>query len=57
MVTGCPAFLASEFLQDGVVRSFEVIGEVVKRFDPALVARYPNIGLSDFAASRPDDIS
>ena len=41
---GRPAFLASEFLQDGVIRSIQVIGEVVKRLNPAYVARYPNIG-------------
>ena len=35
------AFLESELLQDGVIRSFEVIGEVIKRLDPVLTARYP----------------
>lgn len=41
--TGRDAFLQSELIQDGVIRSFEVIGEVVKRLDPALTARYPAV--------------
>ncbi len=41
--SGRDAFLASELNQDGVIRSFEVIGEVVKRLDPALVAHYPQV--------------
>lgn len=36
-------------LQHGVNRSFEVIGEVVNRLDPALTARYPQEIWSDFA--------
>lgn len=32
---GRDAFLESELLQDGVIRSFEVIGEVVKQLAPA----------------------
>ena len=31
---GREVFMASELHQDGVIRSFEVIGEVVKRLDP-----------------------
>jgi uncharacterized protein with HEPN domain len=49
---GRDAFLASELLQDGVIRSFEVIGEVVKRVDPALQEQHPNVGWSDFADFR-----
>ncbi len=40
---GREAFMESELLQDGVIRSFEVIGEVAKRLDPALTKRYPQI--------------
>ena len=39
-------------MQDGVIRSFEVIGEVVKRLDPALTARYPQVTWGDFAGFR-----
>lgn len=35
---GRDAFLQSELLQDGVIRSFEVIGEAVKRLDTQLTA-------------------
>ena len=49
---GRAAFLASELLQDGVIRSFEVIGEVVKRLDPALKGQFPDVNWSDFAGFR-----
>ena len=49
---GRDAFLESELLQDGVIRSFEVIGEVVKQLHPTLTARYPQIAWSDFAGFR-----
>ena len=49
---GRAAFLESELLQDGVIRSFEVIGEVVKRLDPVLTAQYPLVTWSDFAGFR-----
>ena len=39
-------------LQDGVIRSFEVNGEVVNRMDPALTAQYPQVTWSDFAGLR-----
>jgi uncharacterized protein with HEPN domain len=39
-------------LQDGVIRSFEVIGEVVKRLDPPLQAKHPDLAWSDFAGFR-----
>ena len=51
-VTGRDAFLESEFLQDGVIHSFETIGEVVKRMDPAQTAQYPQVTWSDFAGFR-----
>ena len=50
--SGRDDFLESELLQDGVIRSFEVIGEVVKRLDPALTERYPQVMWSDFAGFR-----
>lgn len=50
--SGRDAFLQSELLQDGVIRSFEVIGEAVKRLDADLIARQPHIAWSDFAGFR-----
>lgn len=44
--------MESELLQDGVIRSFEVIGEVIKRLDPELKAKYPDVMWSDFAGFR-----
>ncbi len=49
---GRDVFLQSELLQDGVIRSFEVIGEAVKRLDPALTAQRPSVTWSDFAGFR-----
>lgn len=49
---GRDAFLASELLQDGVIRSFEVIGEIVKRMEPDLQAQYPAVAWGDFAGFR-----
>ena len=49
---GRDAFMESELLQDGVIRSFEVIGEVVKRLDPTLTDRYPQVTWSDFTGFR-----
>ena len=46
------AFLASQLHQDAVIRSFEVIGEVVKRLDPNLIACYPQAPWGDFASFR-----
>ncbi len=50
--SGRDVFLNSELHQDGVIRSFEVIGEVVKRLDPALTTQYPQVTFSDFAGLR-----
>ncbi len=50
--TGRDAFLQSELIQDGVIRSFEVIGEAVKRLDPTLTAQFPDVTWSDFAGFR-----
>lgn len=49
---GRESFIACELLQDGVIRSFEAIGEVVKRLDPMLLAQQPDIAWSDFAGFR-----
>ncbi|MYD10679.1 MAG: DUF86 domain-containing protein [Chloroflexi bacterium] len=49
---GREAFIASELSQDGVIRSLEVIGEVVKRMDLSLLAQHPDIAWSDFAGFR-----
>lgn len=49
---GREAFLQSELLQDGVIRSFEVIGEIVKRLDPALTNQQSSVTWSDFAGFR-----
>ena len=49
---GRDAFLESELLQDGVIRSFAVIGEVIKRLDPVLTERYSDVMWSDFAGFR-----
>jgi uncharacterized protein with HEPN domain len=40
---GHEAFIESVILQDAVIRSFEVIGEIVKRLDPTLTAAHPDI--------------
>jgi uncharacterized protein with HEPN domain len=45
-------FIDSELREDGVVRCFEVIGEIVKRLDPTLTAQYPDIPWKDFAGTR-----
>lgn len=49
---GYDDFVDSELIQDGVIRNFEVIGEVVKRLDPMQKAQYANVSWSDFAGFR-----
>lgn len=44
-------FIVSELREDGVVRCFEVIGEIVKRLDSALTAQYPDVPWKDFAGT------
>ena len=51
-VAGRDAFLESELLQDGVIRSFEVIGEVVRRLDSTLTAQYELVTWDDFIGFR-----
>lgn len=50
--SGRAAFLESEMLQDAVIRSFEVIGEAVRRLDEDLIAQQPHIAWSDFVGFR-----
>lgn len=45
-------FRASFVHQDAVIRSFEVIGEIVKRLDPALLTQAAAIDWSDYAGFR-----
>lgn len=49
---GYDEFLASMLIQDGVERAFLVIGEAVKRLDPALKDRYPQIPWRSLAGFR-----
>lgn len=52
MSEGRDTFLQSELLQDGVIRGFEVIGEAVKRLDPAIKAGRDQVAWGDFAGFR-----
>jgi uncharacterized protein with HEPN domain len=45
-------FRESFMHQDTLIRSFEVVGEVVKRLDPVLTAHYPDIDWSAYAGFR-----
>jgi uncharacterized protein with HEPN domain len=45
-------FLSSDLIQEAVIRCFEVISEIVKRFDPALTAKYPEIAWGGYAGFR-----
>ncbi len=49
---GREAFMQSDQVQEAVTRCFEIIGEIVKRLDPALTAQYPNAQWRNFAAFR-----
>jgi uncharacterized protein with HEPN domain len=49
---GKEAFFASTVHQDAAIRSFEVIGEIVKRLAPELTAKVPQIPWSDYAGFR-----
>jgi uncharacterized protein with HEPN domain len=49
---GKAAFMASELLQDGTIRSFEVMGEAVKRLSPELRSRYPGLPWRQIAGLR-----
>jgi len=45
-------FLQSDLHQDAVIRSFEVIGEAVKRLDKSVIELQPQVPWSDFAGFR-----
>ena len=49
---GHDAFLRSTLIQDGVIRSFEVIGEAVKRLSPEVKLREPDVPWRDIAGFR-----
>lgn len=49
---GEAAFLADDRTQEAVIRCFEVIGEAVKRLDPALTTQHPNIDWRAYAGFR-----
>ena len=49
---GHNSFMQSELRQDAVIRSFEVIGEAVKRLDKTLIAQQPQVAWKDFAGFR-----
>ena len=51
-IDGRETFLRSKLLQDGVIRSFEVIREAVKHLAPELINQYPAVIWSDFAGFR-----
>jgi uncharacterized protein with HEPN domain len=59
---GPEAFYASELIQQGVIRCYEVIGEIVKRLPAELTERHPHIpwheiaGFRDFLIHRYDRI-
>ncbi|MDE2852822.1 MAG: DUF86 domain-containing protein [Chloroflexota bacterium] len=49
---GRETFMQSELHQDAVIRSFEVIGEAVKRLDKTITAQQPQVPWRDFASFR-----
>jgi len=49
---GRDAFVTDVLLQDAVIRSFEVIGEIVKRLSPDLTAAHPTIPWRQIAGFR-----
>jgi uncharacterized protein with HEPN domain len=49
---GREAFMESFVIQDAVIRSFEVIGEIVKRLSPELTAAHPAIPWRQIAGFR-----
>ncbi len=51
-VGGRAEFMHSDLTQEAVIRCFEVIGEIVKRLDPALTASYPKLAWGGYAGFR-----
>ena len=49
---GINDFSNDQLLQDGVIRRLEIIGEAVKKIDPNLKAKYPNIKWRQIAGMR-----
>ncbi len=49
---GRETFMTSKLIQDGVIRNFEVIGEIVKRLPPELTAPYSHIPWRQIAGFR-----
>ena len=49
---GYEIYMRSRTIQNSIIRSFEVIGEVVKRMDPALKSDKPDVPWSDIAGFR-----
>ena len=45
-------FMADDRTQEAVIRCFEVIGEAIKRLDPALLAQYPYLVWHDYTGFR-----
>ncbi|GGH01336.1 DUF86 domain-containing protein [Parapedobacter pyrenivorans] len=46
------AFLKDFLIQDAVIRNFEVIGEAVKKVNPTIRKRYPEIPWKNIAGMR-----
>lgn len=46
------AFLKDLLIQDAVIRNFEVIGEAVKKVNPAIRKKYPGIPWKNIAGMR-----
>lgn len=51
-IEGESDFMADDRTQEAVIRCFEVIGEVVKRLDPVLTAKYPALMWRDYTGFR-----
>lgn len=52
MASGEDIVRTSSMHQDAIMRNFEVIGEIVKRLDPALTTRVPDFPWSRYARFR-----
>jgi uncharacterized protein with HEPN domain len=52
IAAGETIFRESFMHQDSIIRSFEVIGEIVKRLEPALIAQQPQVRWTAYAGFR-----